>query len=623
MNKIVFFRLTAAFLFLLTMPLLGFDIQEHNGSITAIVRTKDKFITAAQDGYIVIWDINQRTPPEHFQLTTFRIETIVSHPLKEEICVIETGSQGICRISAWNYTLKKKLFSIYSEYPVTYINYSGSGSYIIAAGLRNPYLALINSQTGEIIETRDIPSDSVAFAATGRGERNMLLYRPASNLERSFNGQILYFDLDTGSCLSQFQAPPNLQNPVLFANNNFLAGINSNSLLIVDAASGAIYDRIENIDSDSLLCSSNEEFYCLSPKDTALYRFSVDRNGRLSTQQKLPFSFDIKQGDSIQTRITEIAAGKRNIALLTENGDLFFLPVDYRLLGSRIRNISLIKKENYSSITYISNNTDEDRFILWQSINTRNNPQLINADNPGNAQLMNSLTGRFPVRSISALNDKILVLDTSGNLSVCNINNLSARADFTFNSAGANDAAFVNEENIIVSRSAVNNSPFLSVNLRTGETLPVNYGAQTALMLYPVRSGKIYAEAVERKADRFKTTIIDLFPASNRTASPIKIFEYPSEADFLSIAQSAGRLAVACDNEGAFLYTDRPVNFERTKGLPVKLIGCDNFFLCLDSEGNVAWHDNTSGKLLAVFSLYSEKWTFLSDKETTGELSRY
>jgi hypothetical protein len=623
MNRNIFTNLIAAFLFLLTMPLLSFDIQEHNDSITAITKSKEKFITASRDGYIVIWDINIRTFPEYFQLTTYTIEKIISHPLKEEICVIETGSQGIFRISAWDYTLKKMLFSLYSADPVTYINYSGSGSYIIAAGLGHPYLTLINSQTGEIIETRDIPSDSVAYAATGKGERNIMLYKFENNDSSNpqSGGQILYFDLDTGSRLSQFQAPPDLRNPVLFANNNLLAGINSNDLLIVNAASGVIYDRIENIETGSLLCSSNEEFYRFSKKEKALYRYSVNSNGRLGAQQKLPFSFDVRRESSNQTRVIEITAGKRSIALLSENGDLFFLPLDYRLLGSQTRNLNLIKKENYTSITFLSNNTDEDQFILWQSFNTGNVPQLINAGNPANAQLLNSLTGRFPARSISVLNDKILVLDTSGNLSVRNINNLSKNADFTFNSAGANDAAFVNEENIIISRSAVNNSPFLSVNLRTGETLPVNYSAQTALILYPVKSGKIYAEAVEKEEDRFKTTIIDLFPVSNRAASPVKIFEYPSEADYLSITESAGRMAIACDNEGAVLYAG--VNFERTKGLPVKLIGCDNFFICLDSEGNVAWHDNTNGKLLAVFSLYSEKWTFLSDKEITGGLTRF
>jgi WD40 repeat protein len=625
MKEQVFKRLTAAFLFLFTVSLFALDIQEHNGGITAITRTKDKFITADHDGFIVIWDINQRIPPEYFQLTTNKIEAIVSHPLKEEICVIESTNLGIYGISTWNYSLKRKLFSVYSSNPVTYINYSGSGNYIIAAGLGQSSIILINSQTGEMINSHDIPSDSVAFAATGRGERNMLLYRSAPNYETSgsFNGQILYFDLDTGSCLNQFQAPPDLHNPVLFANNSFLAGFNSNRLMIVDAASGAVYDSTENIEADALLCSTNDEFYCLSRKngETALYRFSVNSQGRLSARQRVPLPFNARQRDSVQSRVIEIAAGKRNIALLTENGDLCFLPLDYRLLGSganRIQNLTFIKKENYSNITYLSNNADEDRFILWQSLNTRNAPQLITTGNQINSESLNSLTGRFPLRAISSMNDKLLVLDTSGNLSVRNINTLSQRADFTFNSAGANDAVFVNEENILISRSAVNNSPFLSISLRTGETLPVNYSAQSAFKIYHAKSGKIYAEAVERASDRFKTTVIDLLP--NRV--PVKIFEYPAEANYLSIAESAGRLAVACDNEGAVLYTNRAVNFERTKGLPVKLIGCDNFFLSLDSEGNIAWHNNTNGRLLAVFSLYSEKWILHTDREITGGLSR-
>jgi hypothetical protein len=43
------------------MPLLSFDIQEHNNSITAITKSKDKFITAGHDGYIVIVFLNIKT----------------------------------------------------------------------------------------------------------------------------------------------------------------------------------------------------------------------------------------------------------------------------------------------------------------------------------------------------------------------------------------------------------------------------------------------------------------------------------------------------------------------------------------------------------------------------------
>jgi hypothetical protein len=606
--------------FSLSIPLSARDI-------TSLIRTGDKFIGGTEDGYIVIWDENQSSPVERFQLTIYKIDKIVSHPVKEEICIIEAGGTGNYRISAWDYALKKRLFSLYSAEPVTYINYSGSGNFIIAAGLGESNLTLIDSQTGKITAAHDTDSginrNPIAFAATGRAERNMLIYQREDGdsflYEKQHDlsgGRILYYDLESGSVTGEFQAPGNLSNPVILRNNNFLAGINSQGLLIIDAASGEITDRIENIETDSLLFSSSEGLYCLGGKDTetTVSRFSLGDNGKIIRQERLPISFNTGQANSGQIRITEIAAGRKTIAFLTEDGDLCFLPLDYRDLSSGGKPESLIhsRKERYTRITYVSEaGKDRDRYILWQTLNTGTAPQLITAGLQSDGELLNQLTGRFPLRSIVSFNEKILVLDASGNLSVRNMADTRSRPDFTFTSAGATDAAFINDENIILSRNVSNMSPFLSVNIRTGETLPVNYGAQTALYLYSGKSGKIYAEAVELQADRFKTTVIDLFPAPDRTRnpSPLKIFEYLPEANHLSIAESAGQLAIACDSEGAFIFTGEVVNFERTNALPLKLLGCDNFFLSVDSEGSIAWHDNTTGKLLALFSLYREKWT--------------
>jgi len=618
MNKQAIFRLSAV-LFCFS----SLSIQLFAMDITSLIRTEDKFIGGTEDGYIVIWDINQNSAPERFQLTMYKIDKIVSHPFKEEICVIEAGGTGNYRISAWDYTLKKRLFSLYSAEPVTYINYSGSGNFIIAADLRESSLTLIDSQTGEIIDERGTDSgingNSVAFAATGRAERNMLVYQREGGGSFSYErqhdlsgGRILYYSLESGSITGEFQAPGNLSNPVILRNNRFLAGINSYGLLIIDAASGEITDTIQNIETDSLLCSSNEGLYCLGSK--GIYRFSLGDNGKMIKQEQLSISFNTKQADSGQIRITEISAGKKNIAFLTENGELCFLPLDYRSLSSGGKPESLIhsRRERYTRITYVSAaGKERDQYVLWQTLNTGTVPMLITAGQQSNVELLNQFIGRFPVRSISSFNEKILVLDASGNLSVRNMADTRSRPDFTFTSAGATDAVFINDENIILSRNVNNISPFLSVNIRTGETLPLNYSAQTALSIYPGKSGKIYAEAVELKADRFKTTVVDLFPAQDRTrsASPLKIFEYPSEANHLSIAESAGRLAIVCDSEGAFIFTGEIVNFERTNALPVKLLGCDNFFLALDGEGSIAWHDNRTGKLLALFSLYREKWT--------------
>jgi len=623
MNKPIIFRLSAALFcfFSLSIPLSALDI-------TSLVRTENKFIGGTEDGYIVIWDVNPNSPPERFQLTMYKIDKIVSHPFKEEICVIEAGGSGNYRISAWDYALKKKLFSVFSAEPVTYINYSGSGSFIIAAGLGEAGLALLDSQTGEI-DGRGadcgadfgINGNSVAFAATGRAERNMLVYQKEDGNSFSYEkqsdlsgGRILYYSLESPSITGEFQAPGNLSNTVILRNNRFLAGINSYGLLIVDAASGEITDTVQNVEKNSLLCSSNEGLYCLNGKDT--YRFSLGDNGKIIKQERLSISFNTKQAAGSQIRITEIAAGKRTVAFLTENGDLCFIPLDYRTLSSGGKPETLIhsRRERYTRVTFVSAaDKERDQYVLWQTLNTGAVPLLITAAQQSNAEPLNQFIGRFPLRSISSFNEKLLILDASGNLSVRNMADTKSKPDFTFTASGATDAGFINDGNIILSRDINNISPFLSVNIRTGETLPLNYGALTALSVYSGKSGKIYAEAVELEDDRYKTTVIDLFPAQDRTksASPLKIFEYNSEANHLSIAESNGRLAIACDSEGAFILTRETVNFERTNSLPVKLLGCDNFFLSLDGEGNIAWHDNTTGKLLALLSLYREKWTLI------------
>ncbi|MDR1838207.1 MAG: hypothetical protein LBQ93_01275 [Treponema sp.] len=657
----------------------------HRGGITALIHKGNEVISSGDDGFIVIWDINQRISSRRFQLTTDKIETIVSHPQNDNICIVEAGGPNNYRISAWNYTLKQKLFSVHSTEPVTYINYSARGSFIIAAGLNGRQLTLLDSETGRIIGIPDIPSGSIAFAATGRTERNMLLYQAEHEndllFEPSFNrslrgGQILYLDLDSGSVTSHFRAPGNLLNPVIFGNNSFIAGINSGGLLLVDAISGAIFDSIENIGRDALLYSSNNELYCLSRKgtETILYRFSVGTDRKFVIQHEMPLSFDTGMGivtsfafngsavfaastqgnllllgpqntilpmaHNFQTRITEIAAGQNSIAILTEDGDFSFIPLNYRLL-ERTANITLVKKEGYTRIISLPPAEDTrsgkdqlidqptDQFILWQSANTRYNAQIVASDKPDVFTF--SSAGRFPLRAISSLNNRLLFLDTAGNLSLYNSQNISARADFTSSSPGAVDAAFINSEYLILCRNAINNnSPFLYINFRTGETVPVSYGVEAALTVTAVESGKVYAETIERDGDRFITAVIELSPAlikNTRTGYPARIFEYQGEAAYFSIAESAGRTAITCGSEGAFLImnetTDRQkIYFERTSALPVKLLGCDGFFISLDSEGNIAWHDNKNGKVLAVFSLYADQWILQNARKTSGRLLR-
>ena len=608
--KKCFIRLLLIIFIFNSMSLCALEINGgHRGAITAFTKTKDGFISAGEDGYILIWDVNGKIPVVRFQLTTSKIEAVISHPLNEEICIIETGSPGDYRISAWNYAQKRKLFSVFCEEPISFINYSGNGNYIITSGLEESKLTLINSRTGEKIYSIDNPAGNTScFAATGKAERNMLLYHN--------DGKIYYIDIQSGSVTGSLQAPQDLSNIIIFANNRFLAGAGPKGLNLIDAVTGETVDIMQNLKGSVMLCPSNEEFYCLTEKDKKflLYNFSVNRNGNFEKKQELNLSFNTNR---FQTRITEFAAGQEKIAFITENSELCIIPLDYRLLENS-KTLPLKLKSGYSNITPVMHE-NKDKFILWQQVNNRNAPRIIfQNNNEIDESALNITASRFPLRAISSKNNNLLVLDAAGNLSTYNLLDLNAKPAFTFISAGAVDAQFINEENIILCRSASNNnSLFLSVNLKTTETLPVFFNAHAALALYSGKTGKIFAETVCMDDNKLKTTVIDLF------SGPLMVYKYPAEANHLSITESSGNYAIACGSEGAFIFAEKTVNFERTSGLPVKLSGSDDFFLSLDSDGNIAWHNNKNGKLLAVFSLSGEKWMLKHDKEYSGSIVRF
>jgi len=660
MKYLKFFYL---FLFFSAASLSADDTAGHRGNITSLLHKGNTVISAGEDGFIVIWNVSQRTVSSRFQLTTYRIQSVVSHPQKDEICIIESGGLNNYRISAWNYSNRRRLFSVYSAQPVGFINYSAGGSFIIASGLNGSALSMLDSVTGRIISAAEIPAGNVSFAITGRSERNMLVYQSEHDEypERAgYTGKILYYDIVSHEVTGSFHAPGNLSNPVIFGSNRFLAGVNSDGLLLVDAASGDIFDTVANVERNALLCQTDDGFYCLRQRGTTatFNQYSVDRNARLVSRQQLSLSLDsgsvsaiahngsvvfasslgnilfldrqntlLAAAHQFQTRITEIAAGDQNIAFLTENGDLGFIPVDYRLI-QRSSSFTLTQKGDYTRITPVSV-SGEDRFILWQSESTRNAPQLLQANHPEQRELA-FLRGRFPMLSISVLNNRLLVLDTGGNISIRSTESLSSpnaqsRADFTFSSVGAIDSSLINNDYFVVSRSVINNnSPFIYVNIRTSETVPVSYPAQAGLTVFPGSHG-VFAQAIERDNDGVKTTVVSLPPVSSagsRTGAAVRIFEYRGEASHLSIAESGGNIAAVCDSEGAVIFANSAINMERTNGLPVKLLGNERFFISLDSEGNIAWHDNRTGRILAAFSLNGNRWTLSGSSAASGEFSR-
>jgi hypothetical protein len=596
----------------------------HRGAVTALVYDgKDRVLSAGTDGFIGIWDIRNRTALERYQMSPYSINAMALRPGKTQIALVESDGLGIYRVSAWDYQAKRNLFTLRFKDPLLYLNYSAGGNFIIAARNADTAVVFIHPETGEILRSPGSLSGAAEFAATGLSERTMVVYLSS--------GVLSYWELESGEEIRHFKVPANMSSPILFGNNRFFGGIDSQGLVVLNAVTGDLITRDSSVRRGKLWPVSPElaEFKCAGPENgpPEIYHFSLNPFGVLELKDRISFSparqpitgavsaaangaapaavlgtargdlFILGEGETPMTaaarvQIREAAAAGNSLALLTERGSLGLIPLDYRDL----RDGGVLELENAAPYTRLSAEADHPgRFILWQSGQVRPFP-VVRTISGGTEAVLEGLSPRHPLRSVSALAGRVLFLDTSGGLGVVSID--TGGPVFSVTLQGALDGVFQDRENIIVGMSGAE-SPFLTINTGTGETAPIPYPLSIGARLY--RGTGIYGAAVDPEAG--KTTLVRI------SGGPVPLVEYPGEDTGFSAAECGGVLASTLGGDRAILYDGRAFTpFERSPGLPLRLIDGGTRFIALDGDGNIAWHDPRSGELLALFTLYEQEW---------------
>ena len=642
----------------------------HRDSVNALIYRGERILSAGDDGFLEIWRTDIRgsgqsvgQAGERFQVSPYRIIAMAGRPERDEVCCIESDGMGLYRVSAWNYTERRNIFTLRLGDPLGYITYSAGGNFIIAARAGRTGLIFLDSATGNILQSPPSPATAVSFAVTGRSERTMLTY--------CVSGELSYWDLASGNETNHFNVPPNLRSPALFSNNRYLAGVNAEGLAVINAVSGELLAREGLIPDGSLLCPAGDELFCLTQKEGAgeLYRYTIDRAGRLVTLghaflspsgmvKDIRFTAiaagaagTIVVGTSAgslalagmngrlytlttkeQTGITEAAVSRPAIAFLAENGTIGFIPLDYNQLSTR-RTIRIEQnREAYNRITpFVEKDVPDGQFVFWHDNNIRTQPVIWSSSAGSEKQSLGDITFRSPIRAADSAGGKILFLDSTGNLTVVSPLNADRSRPFTFFSVGLMDAALVDSSRIIIGRSAVSgNTPFMMININTGETVPLPYPAQAGVLLHRGASGGIYAAAVSPRSsagetDGTRTLILQLNPA--HIADSATLVDFQGEDTQFSLAESpggaAGSLAATIGDEGAAIYSAAGIQkLDRTSGLPLKLLDGGSFLISLDGDGSICWHDSHNGKLLAIFRLHPGGWTLQTEQRTfSGGLS--
>jgi len=620
----------------------------HSGSINALVHKGDTVLSAGDDGFLEIWSAAGQTngkARDRFQVSPYRITAMAGRPERDEVCLIESDGMGQYRVSAWHYTERRNLFTLPWGDPLGYITYSMAGNFIIAARTGRSGLVFYNADSGNVMPSPADIAATVNFAVTGRSERNMLVYSELS-------GSLSYWDVESGNETAHFDVSRNLTSPVLFSNSRYLAGINAEGLVVVNAVSGELLARDTAISDSALLCPMGDELICVVQKDneaTQIYRYAIDRSGQFTTPGRFSipassnrFSVIAANTGSLalgttagslvlsnmsgrlsspatreKINISEVEVSGQLIAFLAENRTMGFIPLQYGQLTPGRTVLIEQNLESYNRITaFTEGEKSEGQFILWQDSNTRTLPVMWRSS-PRNEKLpLGGISFRSPVRAADSMGGKILFLDSTGNITVVAPLDAEKSRPFSFFSVGLMDAAFVDSSRVIIGRSAVSgNTPFMMINTDTGETVPLPYASRAGVTLRRGASGSIYAAVVTPET---RTAILNLNLAN--IADSGAIVDFPGEETQFSLAESpsgaAGSLATTTGS-GAAIYTAGDMQpLDRTSGLPLKLIDGGSFLVSLDRDGSICWHDSRDGKLLAIFRLNTNGWTLQTEQRT-------
>jgi WD40 repeat protein len=624
---------------------------KHRGAVTALLRDNEgRILSAGEDGFLEIWDGQKAM--DRYQLSPHRISAMALRPGKPQITIVESDGFTFNRVSAWNYETKENLFSLRFRDRISYLNYSAAGSFVIVVTSEGSGVVLIHSETGRLLESAEGFSGAVALAATSQSERTMVAYLSS--------GILSYWDLVSGAELQNLDTPPGIKRTLLFGNSRFIGGFDSRGLLMLDAVTGTVLARDENIREGQIFTDNpaSSRFYCLFSSNGlyAVNQMEIDFSGRLSTisRKTLPETLatvtcavsgdrqDLIMGTDQGTlwllnrsavrimdtetpeMILDAAASSSDLGFISEGGALVFIPLDYSLLA----NGGVLTPEDAGVYTNIvSDKTADSRFLLWHP--GRTIPVLKTLENPPKSTpasqfFLGKLPLRSPLRSAALLDGNILFLNTTGTVSVLNSENGDVR--FSHSAAGSTDAAFIDQDTIILSRSAAaGGTPFMVINILTGETVHLPYPAPVGIRVFRAAGGSIYGAVVSQSSGNAETSLLRL--DTSNPANSEMLVQYNGEETSFALAESGGNLIHSLGNEGIIhsAGTQSSESFfpKRSMGLPQKIIDGGRWFIVLDGEGGIAWHDNRTGQLQAVFRLYPEYWVLeRTEQRGTGMIIR-
>ncbi len=612
----------------------------HTGEVRDIQwrEAGNTIVSTGNDGSLKIWQY------EHLvyscQVSHLPLASLAVHPTKPVAVFVATDSINTYRLIAYNWETQTELYSLrLDELPLD-IGFSPKGTYLYFSRTDQKSLTIMNSETGAPLNIADTSFGIVSSAFISSTEQTLVCYLAS--------GSLLYWDLENNRQKTALISTNSNLDLIEFSyNGRYAVGYRSDSVYLIDLVSGKTLSTLSmpGIITQSMHPSDLKTSFI---RNTGRYReitvvdFS-DRTLKVSFHSPVPESNPLVLSNS--GRLLYAGLDNGGLGTINSNTQDFHTWGDNMLADltdidlwngsltiSSSGKLTLIDSQEFRSTDpglpdqfYTSvidlpfknsagfNTLDNRRGVIWDR-ETAGPTYLYDISSRSFSEL-------FPVESackeIYSTGDTLLSLDQNGTIILYDIQDNEVK--YHYAASGLRDVTFIDKETIIAGRNPSRRfpSPLMRINLRTGETVPMEASDMLTYSLHfdPLTSS-LYTLGLQERRGRILTVLRQLQGKNFERELPL--LSYPGEdhnatfvLDNLRVITSLGHSGVQISGWNGFS------SLGKVSHIPLRISSDNKILASQNSDSSISIWNKSSGKWLCDFYLFKDgEWAALTADTT-------
>lgn len=641
-------RLVTLICFVLLASTVGADgvvlRTAHVDAVSSMLfdRERNLLVTGGVDGKIKVWDLETDALRYSSQISNLSILDVALHPRRPEVAIVESDENLRYRLTVWNWEEGQIRYTQSLDAQPLHLAYSPQGSYVVVSEATFRSMRIFDARSGREEEYLQRGFGIVSYFAVAQSEARIMTYSAT-------NGEIIYWDLQSGFEIQRSESEPGLEHMRLFGNRRYAAGVRNRTLYLVDVLGGQVVDTINVAATprDLVIEADGESVSLLVAEasgELVLQSYAL-RNGRLNRRYSTTYR-EIPEGvNLIRYAGEELFAARqdgaiyryrryqRNPSLFAENiiipitdiaprdGELLIasagrlLTLESDLFDARDVRLDEVERMDDSYITLPFSaearltQTEDGTTYLW-SETTREELYRLGRFS---ALIPLSLDVRGqPTLITSRLTDRLVIVTRDGRVSI--VDTISREERFSVQALGIETAIETEDHGLLIGKSVTGrlDSALLRIDPDTGETVPLD----TELFLiyrlgYDERRGRLYALGLRRDSqDRIETVLQTFY--GNQLQRRRTLFSVDGEflnAD-LAVDASQGEIFTTLGESGVRRYDGRRFEeFAKDAHQSRRISLFSGLVLGLNRDGSLSlWSRETREYLATFYVLGPRQW---------------